>query len=89
MFYDLQKKAEVGEISTRSVDLRGLLDAIGLIEMGIKPRRALKSGLVNKAFDEYERKIVEDTLNTTASSTWKAEDIFDKELFVVDFSGVK
>lgn len=60
VFIDLQEKAENGEISSRAVDLRGIIDSIRLIDRGMKPLDALQISIANKIFDDYERKIVED-----------------------------
>jgi midasin (ATPase involved in ribosome maturation) len=58
VFFDLHKKCAAGEISDKAVDLRGLLDALHLMEKGLAPQLALAMGLTNKAFDEYEAALV-------------------------------
>ena len=35
MFLELHKKCENGEISSKALDLRGLLGAVGLMEKGL------------------------------------------------------
>lgn len=62
MFDSLQKKSENSEISTKSVDLRGLISAIETMEIGLNPYDAIKMAIINKSFDEFERQIVEDTV---------------------------
>ena len=57
LFQDLRDKCQSGEISTRTLDLRGLLAALRLIEHGLTAGQALELGLVNKAFDPYERQL--------------------------------
>ncbi|MBS6105598.1 MULTISPECIES: AAA family ATPase [Anaerococcus] len=64
MFISLQFKSENNEISTKSVDLRGLISAIQTIEIGLNPYDAVLMGLANKSFDEFERQIVIDTIKT-------------------------
>lgn len=65
IFDDLRTKAKNGEISTRSVDMRGIKCAIEMCINGIKPFDALESNIINKAFEEYEREIIRDTIVTT------------------------
>lgn len=78
IFLDLQLKASNGEISTKAIDLRGLLGAIRIIRQGLRPYQAVKMGIVNKCFDVFEREIVDDVVMTripmdwTASVVWKA-----------------
>lgn len=64
MFISLQAKSENNEISTKSVDLRGLISAIDTIKIGLNPFDAIKMGIANKSFDEFERQIVIDTIKT-------------------------
>lgn len=76
LFLDLQTKAENGEISTRALDLRGLLAAVGTMEQGLSPLLAVRMGLVNKCFDQFEREIVEDVVMTRIPEEWNREHIF-------------
>lgn len=62
-FEQLQTKAENGQISSKAVDLRGLVNAISLAKKGMDTKQALKICISNKIFDEYERQIVEDLIN--------------------------
>lgn len=64
LFMDLDNKARTGNISSTSVDLRGILDAIELSQYGIAIRDALEVTIINKVFDEYERDIVRDVVKT-------------------------
>lgn len=91
LFLDLQAKAKNGEISTRSVDLRGVISALGLIDRGINPRAAVVSCIVNKAFDEFERTKINDVVTTLIPETWTRDDLFDtaEDKLTVDFSTVK
>lgn len=72
VFTDLQSKAHNAEISTKSVDMRGIIAALRLIDRGMAPATAMVYCIVNKCFDEYERKIVQDVVNTRISKTWTA-----------------
>ena len=62
LFQDLRDKCQSGEISTRTLDLRGLLAALRLIQHGLSAGQALELGLVNKAFDPYERQLAADVI---------------------------
>ena len=63
LFMDLQLKYQQGEISSKAVDLRGLLGALGIYQQGLGLRYALQMGLVNKVFNEDERQIIQDLLD--------------------------
>lgn len=63
LFMDLQLKHQQGEISSKAVDLRGLLGALGIYQQGLGLRSALQMGLVNKVFNEDERQIIQDLLD--------------------------
>lgn len=63
LFMDLQLKYQQGEISSKAVDLRGLLGALGIYQQGLGLRSALQMGLVNKVFNEDERQMIQDLLD--------------------------
>lgn len=63
LFMDLQLKYQQGEISSKAVDLRGLLGALGIYQQGLGLRCALQMGLANKVFNEDERQIIQDLLD--------------------------
>lgn len=63
LFMDLQLKYQQGEISSKAVDLRGLLGALGIYQQGLGLRSALQMSLVNKVFNEDERQIIQDLLD--------------------------
>ena len=77
IFYDLNKKNQNGEISSSSVDLRGLISAIHLIENGLSPMKALEMGIIDKSFDEYESKIVKDTIIARMPKEIVKKDLFN------------
>ncbi len=62
LFDEIQKKCEGGEVSTKSLDLRGLISSIELMKRGLPAVKALELGIVNKCFDEYERQLVQDMI---------------------------
>ena len=62
LFLDLQKKCDSAEISTKALDLRGMLDALRLIRRGIPAGAALDMGITNKAFDSYEQGLIRDVI---------------------------
>lgn len=76
LFLDLQTKAENGEISTKALDLRGMLAALGTVEQGLSPLAAVRMGVINKCFDTFEREIVEDVVMTRIPESWTRTDIF-------------
>lgn len=76
MFISLQAKSENNEISTKSVDLRGLISAIDTMQVGLSPYDAILMGIANKSFDEFERQIVIDTIKTKVPSSIE-ESIFN------------
>ena len=62
LFLDLQKKCGSAEISSKALDLRGLLDALRLIHRGVSAGTALDMGITNKAFDAYEQSLIRDVI---------------------------
>lgn len=77
LFESLRLKSENNEISSRSVDLRGLIGAIETMEIGLSPYKALQIGLVNKSFDDFERELILDTLRSKIPEDIE-ESIFDE-----------
>ena len=77
LFLDLQLKAQNGEITTKAVDLRGILGAQKAIRRGLKPALAVKMGVVNKSFDVFEKEIVQDVVMTRIPKNWTAADVFE------------
>ena len=76
LFLDLQLKALNSEISTKALDLRGLLAAMRIIKVGLSPALAVQMGVVNKTFDIFEKEIVED-VRTRIPKEWTREDIYE------------
>lgn len=76
LFLDLQVKAQNSEISTKAMDLRGLLAALGAVQVGLRPWQAVQMGITNKAFDIFEREIVSDMVMTRIPEEWTKEQVF-------------
>lgn len=52
----MQIKAYHGEISTKSLDLRGLVSAVKATKSGLSPIDAIQMGIINKSFDVFEKR---------------------------------
>ncbi|MDD4075360.1 MAG: MoxR family ATPase [Eubacteriales bacterium] len=76
LFFDLEKKCANAEITSRALDLRGLLDAVDMMRHGLSPDAALAMGLTNKTFDAYERTLVEDVIRARIGAGTKPEGLF-------------
>ena len=77
LFLDLQEKAYHGEISTKSLDLRGLISAVKAMRSGLSPIKAIRMGIVNKSFDIFEKEIIEDVAATRIPSSWTKSSIWE------------
>ena len=78
LFMDLQLKAYNSEITTKALDLRGVIGALKTVEKGLKPALAVKMGVVNKCFDIFEKEIVQDVVMTRIPDSWTAGDVFEE-----------
>ena len=78
LFTDIRRKCDNAEISTKALDLRGLLASIRLMRQGLPAARALELGIVNKCFDEFERQLVEDVVKSRVP-----EDLSGREAFAL------
>ena len=76
LFDEIRKKCESGEISTKALDLRGLIASIKLIQNGLSVAEALEMGIVNKSTDDFERQIISDILSARISGKLSADDLF-------------
>ena len=79
VYLDLQKKCENAQISSRAMDLRGLLDGVALMEKGLNVQDALDMGITNKTFDPYEQTLIQDTIRGRISKKMKPEDLFEEK----------
>ena len=76
LFLDLQLKAENAEISTKALDLRGLIAAARTVRQGLKPFLAVQMGIINKCFDLFEKEIVRDVVSMRIPEDWTRSDVF-------------
>ena len=77
LFEDIRKKCDSSEISTKALDLRGLMSAVSLVENGLSMGQALELGIINKSFDDFERQLVADIIAAKISEKLTAADIFE------------
>ncbi|MDO4647602.1 MAG: MoxR family ATPase [Eubacteriales bacterium] len=77
LFLDLQTKSMNSEMTTKALDLRGMLAAMKIIRVGLSPWEAIHMGIVNKTFDRYEREIIEDVVSTRIPKEWKCTDVYE------------
>lgn len=76
LFQDLQEKSSQREISGKAVDLRGLLESVRLIKLGLSSSAAIAMGLSNKCSDPQERAIVEDLIALRLPRDMSSEQLF-------------
>lgn len=77
LFFDLQRKCEGGEISTKALDLRGLLDALELMGAGVPSGAALDMGITNKTADGYEQGLIRDVMAARISPKLTRGELFE------------
>lgn len=76
LFYELDKKAKSAEVSPKATDLRGLIDAIDLMQSGIKAGDALAMCIADKTFDPYEKGLIADVIDARIDPDLKGAAIF-------------
>ena len=76
LFEEIRRKCESSEISTKALDLRGLLATVNLVRNGLSMHDALSIAIINKSFDEFERTLVEDIVSARIDGRLMKEDIF-------------
>lgn len=76
LFGEIRRKCESSEISTKALDLRGLLAAVTLVYNGLSMQQALNIAIINKSFDAFERTLVEDIVSTRIDGKLTREEIF-------------
>ena len=79
LFQDIRKKCDSSEISTKALDLRGLLSAVSLVENGLDLGQALEMGMINKSFDPFERQLVQDLISARIRGDLAAQDLFEEK----------
>lgn len=77
LFLDLKKKFEAGEISDSSVDLRGMINSVDLVQNGLNVKEAFSMGIVSRCMDDYEQTLVKDLVSTRFSEDLCYDDLFE------------
>lgn len=78
LFQEIRRKCDSSEISTKALDLRGLMAAISLTYNGLTVGQALDMGIVNKSFDDFERQLVSDIIAARIPAGLGRDDIFTR-----------
>ncbi|MGL4548859.1 hypothetical protein [Eubacterium aggregans] len=73
---DLQEKSVNSGITTKSVDLRGIISSLKAVRRGLSPVQAINMGIIDKTFDQYEKEIIGDIVRTRIRESWRAESVF-------------
>ena len=76
LFQEIRKKCDSSEISTKALDLRGLLASLTLVKNGLSVGQALELGIVNKSFDDFERQLVADIISARVDGSLGRDQIF-------------
>ena len=76
LFQEIRGKCDSSEISTKALDLRGLMAPVKLVSQGLTLSQALEMGIVNKTFDDFERQLVSDILTARIATDIGREQIF-------------
>ena len=76
LFNDIRKKCESAEVSTKALDLRGLMSSVQLVKNGLNMGQALEISIINKSFDDFERQLVQDMITSRINGSLTAADIF-------------
>lgn len=77
LFHEIRAKCDSSEISTKALDLRGLVAAISLVNEGLSVGQALEMGIVNKSFDDFEHQLVSDIITARVPRNIGRETIFE------------
>lgn len=76
LYGEIRTKCESAEISSKALDLRGLMSSLNLVANGLTVGKALEIGIVNKSFDEFERTLVSDIIASRINGMLTKKDIF-------------
>ena len=77
LFQEIRGKCDSSEISTKALDLRGLMASVKLVSQGLTLSQALEMGIVNKTCDDFERQLVSDILTARIATDIGREQIFE------------
>ena len=78
LFDDIRRKCDGGEISSKALDLRGLIASLKLIQRGLTAYQAVSLGIINKCFDDYERQLVDDLAAVRIPASLGCAEIFSE-----------
>ena len=78
LFQEIRSKCDSAEISTKPLDLRGLIASLSLVKNGLSAGQALEMGIINKSFDDFERQLVSDIIHARIRSDLSAAELFEK-----------
>ena len=78
LFQEIRSKCDSSEISTKPLDLRGLIASLSLVKNGLSTGQALEMGIINKSFDDFERQLASDIIHARIRADLYARDIFEK-----------
>ncbi len=77
LFMELRRKVESGEVSNSCLDIRGMIDAIKLMDIGLNLGQALEMTLVDKSFDEYEKTLLKDVIKSRFDTSIDKKELFN------------
>ncbi|MDO4778392.1 MAG: AAA family ATPase [Tissierellia bacterium] len=77
-FKDIELKVINSEISSKALDLRGLLSAIGTMKVGLNIYDSLKLGILNKTFDEFEKELLTDLIKINIPKNLESNELFNE-----------
>lgn len=77
LFMELRRKVESGEVSNSCLDVRGMIDAIKLMDIGLNLGQALEMTLVDKSFDEYEKTLLKDVIKSRFDTSIDKKELFN------------
>lgn len=78
LFKDIELKVINSEISSKALDLRGLLSAIGTMKVGLNIYDSLKLGILNKTFDEFEKELLTDLIKINIPKNLESNELFNE-----------
>ena len=78
LFQEIRSKCDSSEISTKLLDLRGLIASLSLVKNGLSAGQALEMGIINKSFDDFERQLVSDIIHARIRADLSAADLFEQ-----------
>ena len=79
LFQEIRKKCDSAEISTKALDLRGLLASVLLVGQGLTLGQALEMGITNKSFDMFERSLVQDIISARIDAKLGKNELFESK----------